>query len=422
MTTMNLEGMPAQTGIRSERFRDAMVWLMFAVSFVVFIEPAPVDIMFMIVLISCWRSGLSMTVGAAPLTLLLIAYNIGGFISVIPVIGEERTVQFMITSTYMAVMGIFLSYYISYDPVRRTDILKSGLIVGAVCAAIFGLLDWANIGRQFISHGLIPGRATGFFKDPNVFSTYLILPSIFLLQGLMLRTTKHPILSILAFLIIAPALFLAYSRGAWINFTAAAILMVALSFIFNVSPQKRLGIGIFVVVLLGCATIAFMALMSVQSIRETFFDRFALVQRYDSGETGRFGNQLNAIPMLMVRPIGFGALQFHKIFGIDPHNTFIHAFASYGWLGGFSYILLVITSITAGIRNICSRTPWQNHAIAVFCPMVTTMLQGVQIDEDHWRHLYWMLGLNWGFFAATLQPSATLQFVNKMRFQRQHDT
>ena len=419
---MNLEGMPVITGVPRERFRDAVVWLMFAVSFVVFIEPAPVDIMFMVVLISCWRSGLSMTVGAAPLTLFLIAYNIGGFISVIPVISEEKTAQFMITSTYMAIMGIFLSYYISYDPVRRTDILKSGLIVGAVIAAIIGLLDWGNVMRSYLGHGLIPGRATGFFKDPNVFSTYLILPSIFLLQGLMLRTTRHPFLSVIAFLIIAPALFLAYSRGAWINFVGAATLMVVLSFIFNVSPQKRIGIGIFVIVLLGCATVAFMALMSVQSIRETFLMRFALVQSYDSGERGRFGNQLNAIPMLMVRPIGFGALQFHKIFGIDPHNTFIHAFASYGWLGGFAYISLVISSIIVGIRTICTKSPWQNYAIAVFCPMVTTMLQGVQIDEDHWRHLYWMLGLNWGFFAATLQPTATLMFKNQFSSQHLQDT
>ncbi|NMD09314.1 MAG: hypothetical protein GYA66_15195 [Phyllobacteriaceae bacterium] len=28
--------------------------------------------------------------------------------------------------------------------------------------------------------------------------------------------------------------------------------------------------------------------------------------------------------------------------------------------------------------------------------------QGVQIDTEHWRHLYWMTGLTWGFFAASL--------------------
>ncbi len=415
MTTMNLDGVPAIASVPRERFRDVAVWLMFAVSFVVYIEPAPVDAMFLVVVLSCWRSGLSMTVGAAPLTLFLLAYNVGGFLSVIPVIQEEKTLQFVVTSTYMAIVGVFLSYYISYDPTRRTDVLMSGLICGAFVAAIAGLLDWADIMRSIFGHGQIPGRATGFFKDPNVFSTYLILPCIFLLQGLMLRTTKHPIASIIALLVILPALFLAFSRGAWISFVGAAVLMIMLSFIFNVSPQKRLGIGIFVTVLIGAAILSFMALMSVPSIRILFFERFALVQSYDAGETGRFGNQLNAIPMLMTRPLGFGALQFYKYFGLDPHNTYLNAFGSYGWLGGISYIMLVISSIAVGIRNVCTKSPWQNYAIAVFCTMVTTMLQGIQIDQDHWRHLYWMMGLNWGYFAANLQPGATLIFQNTSR-------
>jgi hypothetical protein len=25
----------------------------------------------------------------------------------------------------------------------------------------------------------------------------------------------------------------------------------------------------------------------------------------------------------------------------------------------------------------------------------------VQIDTDHWRHFYWMLGMMWGLFAAS---------------------
>ena len=36
-----------------------------------------------------------------------------------------------------------------------------------------------------------------------------------------------------------------------------------------------------------------------------------------------------------------GPLHFQKIFGQDPHNVYINAFASYGWLGGISYFLLM---------------------------------------------------------------------------------
>ena len=120
-----------------------------------------------------------------------------------------------------------------------------------------------------------------------------------------------------------------------------------------------------------------------------------------SGEFGRFGNQLNAIPMLLERPFGFGPLQFGQIFGLDPHNVYLNAFGSYGWLGGISYMLLILSTIIVGFKGVLIRTPWQGQTIALFCAFFATALQGVQIDTDHWRHFYWMLGLVWGFYAAS---------------------
>lgn len=421
MTTMNFEGMPIKVGVRSERFRDAIVWLMFAVSFIVFIEPAPVDVMFLLVVLTCWRSGLSRSIGAAPLTVMLITYNLGGFLSLIPVFGAEKTGQFVVTSTYMAIMGIFIAYYVAYDPVRRFDVIKAGYIAGAFIAAIVGILDFADILSSVTHGGNLPGRATGFFKDPNVFSTYLILPATILVQGLMIGSTRRKILFTLALLPILAALFLAFSRGAWINFLGAVVLMTVLNFILSPSISKRLRIVLFLTFGVLFAAVSFAALMSVPAIRDLFIERFALIQSYDAGETGRFGNQANAVPMLLVRPLGFGPLQYHNIFNLDPHNTFLNAFASYGWLGGIVYFLLVISTIIIGCKTIFAKTPWQNHAIAVFCPLFTTFLQGVQIDTEHWRHLYWMMGLMWGLFAATLQPTATLA-INNILEQRQRAT
>ena len=144
-------------------------------------------------------------------------------------------------------------------------------------------------------------------------------------------------------------------------------------------------------------------LLSVEGVRDLFLDRFTLVKDYDAGEKGRFGNQLNSIPLLLELPLGFGPLQFPRFFGMDPHNVYINAFASYGWLGGISYFLLIISTIIIGFKTVLMRTPWQNWAIVVFCPLVATMFQGVQIDTDHWRHFFWMLGMTWGLFAASMQ-------------------
>ena len=53
------------------------------------------------------------------------------------------------------------------------------------------------------------------------------------------------------------------------------------------------------------------------------------------------------------------------------------------------------------------RTPWQGQTIALFCSFFATALQGVQIDTDHWRHFWMMLGCMWGMFAAAQRWQAS---------------
>jgi hypothetical protein len=53
-----------------------------------------------------------------------------------------------------------------------------------------------------------------------------------------------------------------------------------------------------------------------------------------------------------------------------------------------------------GWKTILTSTPLRHQAIAVFCPLLATLLQGVQIDIEHWRHLLLMMGLTWGLHAA----------------------
>ncbi len=261
----------------------------------------------------------------------------------------------------------------------------------------------------------IYGRAIGFFKDPNVFSTFLILPAIMLVNGLILGTERRPLLSSVCLLTIMGGIFLAFSRGAWINFVMSVFLLVVLTFTLSGTPRLRS--RIFVLSLLGLAASAVLLviLLSIPDVRELFLERFTLIKNYDAGEKGRFGNQLNSIPMLLDRPLGFGPRRYALYFDLDPHNVYINAFSSYGWLGGISYIVLLICTIIIGLKTILMRSPWQRHAIVVFCPLVAVIFQGVQIDTDHWRHFYWMLGLMWGLFAASLQPALVRQSEKTVR-------
>ena len=114
----------------------------------------------------------------------------------------------------------------------------------------------------------------------------------------------------------------------------------------------------------------------------------------------RFANQLASLPMLLDRPLGFGPLRFRLIFDLEPHSSYVNAFASYGWLGGLSFLLLVGATCFVGFRLCFARSPYRPLALIVWPALFGFFLQGFQIDIDHWRHVYLMLGMVWGMEAA----------------------
>ena len=162
-------------------------------------------------------------------------------------------------------------------------------------------------------------------------------------------------------------------------------------------------VGAFVFALL------FVVALSIPAVHDIFLMRASLSQEYDLGETGRFGSQLRSLPMLLDRPFGFGPLQYRNFFPEDPHETYVNAFASYGWLGGLSFLALTATTIYVGWRLVLTRSPCQNEAIAVWSCLFVQMAQGFQIDTDHWRHLFLLFGALYGLAAAERRRRAGAQ-------------
>ena len=393
-------------GISLEHVQAAAVWLMMVSSFLVIIEPAPCDLLFIVALVLFAASGLTISLLVIPLIFYLLLYNLGGFIGFLEVSGESKAGMFIVTSAYMSVTAVFFAFYVAQDPVRRMAVFANGYVLGAAIASVIGLIGYFDVAG--LGSTLSPiQRAQGSFKDPNVLSTYLILPAILLTQGFMLGNRGHRLIRLVALFTVLACLFLAFSRGAWISFIGAATLMGILTFVLTPSTGLRSRIILLSIVGIAVSAVLLMFLLSIESVRDLFLDRLTLTKDYDTGEHGRFGIQVNSIHYLLDQPLGFGPTLFRKLFGQDPHNVYLNAFASYGWLGGFSYIVLIISTIVIGFRTILIRTPWQNIAIAVYCPLLTTMLQGIQIDTDHWRHFYWLMGLMWGLFAASATYVAT---------------
>lgn len=365
-------------------------------SFLVFIEPSPYEVLSALLVFTCLLAGVTLDRKLLPLILLLLLYNLGGAFSLIPVIGDEPARRFILISFYMAFTAIIFAMIFSTDCVRRAEILRRAYILAGVGAALAGIIGYFK-GIDLLT---LYGRARGTFKDPNVYGPFMILPMLFLLQSFLARGLR--ILSLAAFLIMAAGLFLSFSRAAWAHMVFSSAMMMALLFITTPSGWFRARLVAFSVIASLAVAGLLIGLLAVDNVSTVFKERASLSQYYDTGEGGRFGNQQKSLSELLDLPNGFGPLQFRNYYTDDPHQVYLNAFASYGWLGGFSYLALVLITLAIGLRTVFVTTPWQPYFIPVMATFTGVALEGVVIDTDHWRHYYLLLGLVWGLSVATM--------------------
>jgi hypothetical protein len=202
-------------------------------------------------------------------------------------------------------------------------------------------------------------------------------------------------------LVLLTALFLTFSRGAWGHFALSAGVLMLLTFFTGRAASERL--RILILAAIGVMMLAgFLALLlSIDHVAELFKTRAALEQIYDVGHMGRFGRQLLGLSLVLDSPFGIGPLEFNKIFWEDPHNAYLNAFISGGWLAGLSYLALTFVTLAVASRFVLVATPWRPIFHVVYAAYFGVVVESLIIDSDHWRHYFLLLGVLWGLMAAT---------------------
>ncbi len=379
---------------------DGFFWLTVASGSVVFIEPSPYDILILILVVLWLLGGFALHRAVLPFVGLISLWVVGGFIGLIPYWNEEDPVVFMSYTVFITGTGIFFALFLSQRTTRRADLLLNAYTASCVLAGAIAVTTWLGAFGSGGDDWVRDGRAMAPFKDPNVLGTYLVTGVLYLVQRLLLGRMRHVWLVIPSLALIVTALFLSFSRGSWGAMVLSTLMITGFLIKTADTPRMRLRViggaaAFFLVAGMGLA-----GALSVDSVRDFFFQRAHVEQDYDEGPTGRFGNQICSIPMLLERPNGFGPLRFRLIFGIEPHNSYVNAFASNGWLGGFSFILLALSTFFVGFRQCLTFHPWIRQSQVLFAATFVFFLQGLQIDLDHWRMFYLSLGAVWGIEAA----------------------
>ena len=388
----------------TEKILRFVLGAMLGLSCLSFIEPSPYEFFFFLLFPAVFLNDFRLKPLVMVLFFLLATIVVSQFLALIPYI-EFRAVENNLTpaiytmyTVYLYLSAFLFALIFSEQTNERLPLALKAYAFSCVFAGAWGILSFIDF-MGLNAREPVDGRIAGPFKDPNVLGSYCIMGVLYLMQSILLER-RHTFIKIVGLgIAFVGGVFFSFSRGSLGAMTFGMLFMVGATFATgDHAIRKRLiaALGVLVVVL----AVSGVYVVTSTSVGETVTQRAKLEQEYDGGETGRFGNQKRSIPMLIERPFGFGPIIFPTHFGLQPHNSYIGAFSDAGWAGGLTFIILVASTSFLGIRLAFIKSPFRRHAQVVTPAALGFFLQALQIDIDHWRFVFLMIGAIWGMEAA----------------------
>src|SRR6266566_5039419 len=249
-------------------------------------------------------------------------------------------------------------------------------------------------GRQFINGSADNGeRASGLFKDPNVFGPFLIPIALILLEQHIApkapRLLRLRAASIwLCLLALTLGVLFSYSRAAWANFAIAVVVMLAASSMRRAGARRALR-ALMALLLVGALTVVILS--ATGSIH--FLEERAHLQSYD---TQRFAAQSYGWNLGWTHPLGVGPGQFLHYSHIASHSTFVRVFAEQGFLGLLGWVALLLATLVLALRNVAlGRDTHGIGSAALLGAWCGLIFNSTVVDTLHWRHLWVITALIW---------------------------
>ncbi len=382
------------------RILEALLYICILSSFLTIVQPAPYEFLAMLLGIACLIGRVPIDRKVMPLVVMLILFEIGGFMSLAPVLDYQDGVKFMMISTYLGLSGIIFAFVFTEDCERRYRIVRAAYIPAALIAALLGIAGYFKLfaGADMF---MMNNRAVSTFKDPNIFGPFLILPILMIAERFLAGEFK--LRYVVSGFIIFFGLLLSFSRGAWGHFTISALTMILMLLVTRPDRGSRQRILLYSFIAFGVVAALVTLLVSIDEVRQMFLQRATLLQSYDTGTEGsRFNIQQRSIEEMLQNWNGMGPWVFAVQYGLVSHNSYLGTMLNHGWIGGITYLAMVLTTLAAGFRCAMIRTPWQDYLIVVLATYFGLCLESAIVDTDHWRHYYLLLGMIWGMSAATI--------------------
>ena len=395
----------------------ALVWFSIATSSIVFSEPAPVDILtaglFVLLPVIGLIDARPMLVAGLAIWLPIAAF---GFFATTLAFDTPAAITHAAVMLYLSGASFLIACFVAKKPFAHTRLILNGYLVAAMIAALLGIAGYLDLFPGAYDALTRYDRAAGLFKDPNVFGPFLIPGLLTALHLWLSRPMIRGLLPLLGAGLFATGILFSFSRGAWAGGAAALALycyLYLLSSTRNIERLKLAGLVLF-----GAAAVGLVVAASMQSegVARLLEERAALTQPYDEGPTGRFGGQLIAVDVILDNPLGIGSHQFAPYFHHEEaHNVYLSMLMNAGWPGGLLYLALCVLTLIMGFKHALKATRTRPLFLIVYCALAASILQGLLIDSDHWRHFYLLMGVVWGLMAGDAREVRKAKIVRDRR-------
>ncbi|MGH8602697.1 MAG: O-antigen ligase family protein, partial [Gammaproteobacteria bacterium] len=230
----------------------------------------------------------------------------------------------------------------------------------------------------------------------NVFGPYLVPVALFAFAKMTVESGLKPLVMGALFLWFVFGILIGFSRGSWLNLGVSFGVAIALlgferkpaQYLRFVAVAGFLPLVVALMVILAVST-------NMGGIGEMFQVRAKAQQSYD---VERFATQRAILEHALLDPIGIGpgGAVHEGVFGIAPHNLFLHVLTESGWFGAVAFYAFLAMTLWRAFNFCMQPTAIQNTYIIVFACTVGTLTQSLFIDSTHWRHMYLLFGMLWG--------------------------
>lgn len=366
--------------------------ILFVVAFVllgvVSTEPAPVDIVFAILMIVTLQSGRVSPKVPVPMQIIIGLTVVVTLLSTINAVDTGRALQYAFVTLYLLALAVWLTWV--FTDARATRIATMAYIgVAAASSALVVLALYARLPRgDLLLYDA--SRGQGLFKDPNVYAAFLVPAAVVMLEEIgrprLLGRRRGVALPI--FVVIAAGIVVAFSRAAWLN------LAIASAIVITVEAFRRGGLRVAVrsfMGLLAAGAVGLGLLAATGSL--AFFQQRSRLEAYDEQ---RFGAQNSAFDLMTAHVFGHGPGQVERTLDISTHSLFARAAFEQGLPG----LLLLVLLLGGTLYYAAVLVRWDAHvhgigSAALLGSWIGLIVNGAVIDAIHWRHLFVIAALIW---------------------------